>query len=145
MAQFRAHITPNEAYPEIKKLVRAIRNQAGNASTRLASGSDGEALTLMHAAITSQIAHIDILKVVPKLAEYALEQEDDATYDAVQAFTDMRATLMDALATIEAVNTNALIDSWNASGGITWNTFTAGQTSALQADMDAIVAGILIS
>ena len=144
MAIRASTVTPSEAYPRFKAEVIRVRNYAAQISARLSSNISAEDLprvlqqfVLFKNSLTSLIVSVDNAEFIA----YAQSQESDGLYDPAAEWITFRGLIDAVIAEIQATPTNSLITGWTTDG-IVWNTFTPAQTSALKADVDAIVSGI---
>jgi hypothetical protein len=93
------------------------------------------------------IEDLTAIAATPGLAAYASDQVNDPTYDVVAEFNAMRAAMVNARDSLMAMFPKdgsgfLLYQSFTASGGLQYRTFTAAQLAAAVAQVDSVIAAI---
>lgn len=133
---------PQIAYAQLRAVARNVRLHSLAAVARMAaSGADYETLRDLYTFLRSALTQLNQLAQTPGIVAYAQQQEDDATYDVAAEYGAMVAAI-DAVtdwmeANIPTSVTAVPVAQWTANGSLIATTYSAGDTAALRALLQA--------
>lgn len=147
---FRAtNIAPADGYATVKRAASQLKvNLEDYGAQTLVDGADYHRLLAIYSLMYNANAQFDTLKVIPGMADYAKEAENDPTYDVVAEFASLQTAIASALAWLDANvpltgrTLKSMTDQIEATTPVS-DTFTVGQTAGLRTEMAAVVAEIV--
>lgn len=145
---FPTAITPDEAWPTLKRVFAQIKSSAQQLRASSASGPIGANNVIAYVGdLADMLEQIATLSAVPGLATYAQEQTTNGAFNIVNEYGAARTA---AIATRDWVianfpkdgSGNLLEKKFDANGRVTLNTFSSASLSGLRTQLDALIATI---
>ena len=139
---FRAtNIIPQRGYELAKARATKLRSWSQQMSAMCNTDLPAQQLIAILSGLSGHKNELEIAKNTNGIVAYAKDQENDPAYDVAAEFIAVLVLIDDAIAVVQATNTNVLINDWTLTG-ISWNSFTPAQTATLKSALDDIVAAI---
>lgn len=138
---------------EAKRLAVDLKAFAQDHRMALAAGNVSANLVIqIMQTFRDFIVRLAVIASVPGMAAYAIDQENDVTYDVAAEFTAMRNAAIAVRDRIiaempkanspAAVAGRAAVQTLNADGSVSTAVFTPAQTANLRTDLDTFIATI---
>lgn len=139
--------TKETAFERALRVAKRLKTLCTNNKSAMAAGTyNADQLVALRDDLINADAEFVTAASVPGILQYAKDVEDDQDYNIATEFTAMRNAVQAAKATIDSLapTSGGYLALWTfpTGSGLTPRTFTSGQTSTLQTNLQSIIDSI---